>query len=114
MPDSKKLEERKGSNESFEYTMSLIGGKWKLHILFILLKEEVMRYGELKKSLQTITHKMLSNQLKELERDALIIRKEYAQVPPKVEYTLSKRGQSLMPALQELCQWGVEHIDDGV
>lgn len=114
MDKSKEINQRKGSNESFEYTMSIIGGKWKLHILFILLKEDVMRYGELKKSLQTITHKMLSNQLKELERDALIIRTEYAQVPPKVEYTLSQRGKSLMPALQELCNWGVEHIDDEV
>lgn len=101
-------------NESkpFEYTLSLIGGKWKLHILFCLLKKDILRYSELKKALTGITHKMLSNQLKELEADALIIRHEYPQVPPKVEYYLSQRGKSLMPALHELCVWGGEHIND--
>lgn len=73
-----------------------------------------MRYGELKKALNGITHKMLSNQLKELETDSLIIRKEYPQVPPKVEYYLSERGKSLMPTLQELCKWGVQHIDEKI
>jgi DNA-binding HxlR family transcriptional regulator len=55
---------------------------------------------------------MLSNQLKELEADSLITRHEYSQVPPKVEYYLSERGKSLIPALQVLCKWGAEHIDD--
>ncbi|MEK4562687.1 MULTISPECIES: winged helix-turn-helix transcriptional regulator [Staphylococcus] len=100
------------NNKGFDYTLSLIGGKWKLRILFWLLTEDIMRYGELKRSLQGITHKMLSNQLKELEFDSLIIRHEYPQVPPKVEYYLSERGKSLMPALQELCKWGSEHIED--
>ncbi|MBS5956246.1 MAG: helix-turn-helix transcriptional regulator [Clostridiales bacterium] len=98
--------------EPFEYTLSLIGGKWKLHILFWLLRKDIMRYSELKKALNGITHKMLSNQLKELEADALIIRHEYPQVPPKVEYYLSERGKSLMPALHELCVWGGKHIND--
>ena len=71
-----------------------------------------MRYSELKKSLNGITHKMLSNQLKELESDDLIVRHEYPQVPPKVEYYLSERGKSLMPTLHELCKWGCEHIND--
>lgn len=96
----------------FEYALSLIGGKWKLNILFWLWKRDIMRYSELKKSLQGITHKMLSNQLKELEADDLIVRKEYPQVPPKVEYYLSKRGESLMPILEELCKWGGKHIND--
>lgn len=96
----------------FEYTLSLIGGKWKLNILFWLWKKDIMRYNELKKSLQGITHKMLSNQLKQLENDDLIIRHEYPQVPPKVEYYLSNRGKSLMPVLQELCRWGMININD--
>jgi DNA-binding HxlR family transcriptional regulator len=99
-------------SKPFEYTLSLIGGKWKLHILFCLLRKDNMRYSELKKALLGITHKMLSNQLKELEADALIIRHEYPQVPPKVEYYLSERGKSLMPTLHELCAWGGKHIND--
>lgn len=108
----KKIREKELNNESFEYTLSLISGKWKLHILFILVKQEVMRYNELKRALQVITHKMLSKQLKELEHDGLITRNEYPQVPPKVEYRLSKRGESLVPALVELCKWGVRHKND--
>lgn len=102
------------NSKPFEYTLSLIGGKWKLNILFWLWRKNVMRYGELKKSLDGITHKMLSNQLKELEADSLIVRHEYPQVPPKVEYYLSKRGESLMPTLHELCKWGEQHIDDNL
>ncbi|GAA0764652.1 helix-turn-helix domain-containing protein [Clostridium subterminale] len=96
----------------FAYAMSLIDGKWKMHILFWLWKKQVLRYGELKRSLGTITHKMLSTQLKELEADNLIIRKEYPQVPPKVEYSLSEKGLIIMPVLQCLCEWGNNHIDD--
>lgn len=99
-------------SKPFEYTLSLIGGKWKLHILFWLWRKDIMRYNELKKALHGITHKMLSNQLKELEADSLIVRHEYPQVPPKVEYYLSERGKSLMPALHELCEWGGKHIND--
>lgn len=96
----------------FAYAMSLIDGKWKMHILFWLWKKQILRYGELKRSLGTISHKMLSTQLKELETDNLIIRKEYPQVPPKVEYSLSERGLTIMPVLQCLCEWGNNHIDD--
>lgn len=95
----------------FAYAMSLIDGKWKMYILFWLWKKQVLRYGELKRSLGTITHKMLSTQLKELEADNLIIRKEYPQVPPKVEYSLSEKGLTIMPVLQCLCEWGSNHIN---
>ena len=97
----------------FAYAMSLIDGKWKMHILFWLWKKQVLRYSELKRALGTITHKMLSTQLKELEKDDLIIRNEYPQVPPKVEYSLSPRGLTFMPVLECLCKWGHEHINDG-
>ena len=97
----------------FAYAMSLIDGKWKMHILFWLWKKQVLRYSELKRALGTITHKMLSTQLKELEKDDLIIRNEYPQVPPKVEYSLSPRGLTLMPVLECSCKWGHEHINDG-
>ena len=94
----------------FAYAISLIDGKWKMHILFWLWKKEVLRYSELKRALDSVTHKMLSNQLKELENDGLILRNEYAQVPPKVEYSLSERGKSMMPILSAFCRWGKEHM----
>ncbi len=96
--------------QPFAYTVSLFNGKWKMHILFWLWKKEIMRYSEIKRELGQVTHKMLSTQLKELERDGLLIRHEYPQVPPKVEYCLSKRGQSLMPILEEICKWGHDNI----
>ena len=96
----------------FEYTLSVIGGKWKMIIMFWLLQREVLRYGELKRCIAGVTHKMLSAQLKELEADGIIIRKEYQQIPPKVEYSLSDKGLSLMPILEEMCQWGHQHIAD--
>lgn len=95
----------------FAYATSLIEGKWKMHILFWLWQTETMRYGELRKALDSVSHKMLSNQLKELEEDGLIIRTEYPQVPPKVEYSLTETGLSLMPVLQALCNWGHDHIE---
>lgn len=90
----------------FGYTISIIGGKWKMNIMFWLVEYNVLRYGELKRCIGPITDKILNNQLKELERDGIIIRKEYPQVPPKVEYSLSERGLSLMPILEEICKWG--------
>jgi DNA-binding HxlR family transcriptional regulator len=98
-------------SKPFEYTLSLVGGKWKMHILFWLWHRKVMRYGEIKKVLNKITHKMLSTQLKELEADGLIIRKEYPQVPPKVEYQLSDKGVSLMPVLDAMCKWGHQFVE---
>jgi DNA-binding HxlR family transcriptional regulator len=69
-------------------------------------------YGELKKSVKCITHKMLSSQLKNLEADDIIVRKEYNQIPPKVKYSLSEKGLSLMPILQEMCTWGHSNLKD--
>ena len=96
----------------FAYALSLIEGKWKMHILFWLWKKEVLRYSEIKRSLGKITHKMLSQQLKELEADGLLIRNEYPQVPPKVEYELSEKGKSMLPVLSALCRWGTQHVPE--
>ena len=90
----------------FGCTLSVIGGKWKMIIMFWLVEYEVLRYGELKRCIGQISDKILNNQLKELEKDGIIIRKEYPQIPPRVEYRLSKRGLSLMPILEEMCKWG--------
>ena len=97
----------------FAYAISLIDGKWKMHILFWLWKKEILRYGELKRLLGAVTHKMLSSQLKGLEQDDLICRREYPQIPPKVEYSLTEKGKSMMPLLSVLCTWGHEHIPKG-
>ena len=70
------------------------------------MEYEVLRYGELKRCIGQISDKILNNQLKELEKDGIIIRKEYPQIPPKVEYSLSDRGKSLMEVLDQLCIWG--------
>ena len=94
----------------FEYAMSLIGGKWKLNILFWLWRAEVMRYSQLKRNLTGITHKMLSTQLKELQQENIIERHEYPQVPPKVEYYLTSKGESLIPIVMSMCAWGKENI----
>jgi DNA-binding HxlR family transcriptional regulator len=96
----------------YGYTISMIGGKWKLAILYQLKRKDIMRYSELKNTLTGITHKMLSQQLKELEANKLIIRKEYPQVPPKVEYSLSERGESLSNIMDGICEWGHNHIND--
>ena len=91
---------------SFSYTLSLISGKYKMVILYCLMEFEIVRYNELKRYIGTISHKTLSTSLKELEKDQLINRKEYPQIPPKVEYSLSERGKSMMEILDQLCIWG--------
>ena len=93
----------------FSYTLSLISGKYKMVILYCLMEFEIVRYNELKRYIGTISHKTLSTSLKELEKDQLINRKEYPQIPPKVEYSLSERGKSLMTVLDQLCIWGEEN-----
>lgn len=93
----------------FAYTMSLISGKYKMPILYCLSKRGVIRYNELKRSLGKVTFKTLTEALKSLEADGMLIRKEYPQVPPKVEYSLTEKGKSLVPMLTALCVWGEEH-----
>lgn len=93
-----------------EHTMNLVSGKWKLIILWHISQAGVMRYGEIKKSLGQITHKMLSQQLKELGNDGFIHRKAYQQIPPKVEYSLTERGLSFLPVLKSLSDWGQDHL----
>nr|WP_073155549.1 helix-turn-helix domain-containing protein [Seinonella peptonophila] len=93
-------------NTGFGYTLSLIDGKYKMIIIYWLAENNVMRHNELKRSIGTISFKTLSVMLKELVADGLIIRKEYPQIPPKVEYSLSERGRSLIPLLNMMCDWG--------
>ena len=99
----------KGTITGFSYTMSLISGKHKMVIMYCLMEYQTVRFNELKRYLKKISDKTLSSNLKELEADQLIIRKEYPQIPPKVEYMLSERGRSLMNILDRLCVWGEEN-----
>ncbi|CAK7074811.1 winged helix-turn-helix transcriptional regulator [Kerstersia gyiorum] len=93
-----------------EATLNLIGGKWKGVILYRLLAGQVLRFNELRRLLPNITQRMLTNQLRELERDGLIARKVYPEVPPKVEYRLTDYGQTLAPVILALKAWGDTHV----
>lgn len=93
---------------SMELTLDLIGGKWKSLILWHL-GEKTMRFSELRRTLPQVTQKMLTQQLRELEEDGLISRVVYTQVPPKVEYSLTEAGISLLPILSTLNEWGVDY-----
>ena len=90
----------------FSYTLSLINGKYKMTILYTLMCFGVVRFNEMKRYIGEISYKTLSSTLKELESDQLINRKEYPQVPPKVEYSLTERGKTLIPILDSMCDWG--------
>ncbi|PLR85315.1 MULTISPECIES: winged helix-turn-helix transcriptional regulator [Bacillus] len=95
-----------------ELTLSVIGGKWKMLILWHLGKEGTKRFGELKALIPGITQRMLVNQLRELEEDLIVKRKVYPIVPPKVEYSLTDEGRSLMPILDSMYQWGKNYMEN--
>jgi DNA-binding HxlR family transcriptional regulator len=90
--------------------LEMIGGKWKLHILGQLLRKEVVRFNELKRDLSGITNTMLSNSLRELENDNLITRKQYNEMPVRVEYNITERGKNLLPTIYELNIWWDDFI----
>jgi DNA-binding HxlR family transcriptional regulator len=106
---SKYIEEANFEETGFSYTLSLISGKYKMIILYCLMEYKSVRFNELQRYIKKISDKTLSQNLKELENDQLIIRKVYDQIPPKVEYSLTNRGQSLMKVLDQLCIWGEEN-----
>lgn len=94
----------------FRYTLSVLGGKWKMLILYTVSDNQPIRYNALQRKIGKITYKTLSVQLKELEADGLLTRVEYPQIPPKVEYSLSEKGRSLLPVLDAMCYWGQDHM----
>ena len=103
------IENANFEDTGFAYTLSLISGKHKMVILYCLMEFQPVRFNELRRYLKTISDKTLSTNLKELEADRLIVRTEYPQIPPKVEYRLTERGTSLMAVLDRLCVWGEEN-----
>lgn len=92
-----------------ENTLKIIGGRWKVLIIRELLSD-VRRFGELQRALLGITQKMLSQQLREMEKDGIVKRKVYAEVPPKVEYSLTPLGESLEPILHAMHEWAAKHL----
>jgi len=96
-------------NTGFSYTLSLINGKYKMTILYTLMEFGSVRFNDMKRYISGISDKTLSTALKELEKDGLIHREMYPQIPPKVEYSLTDIGKSLIPLLDGMCEWGDKH-----
>ena len=88
-----------------EYGMEIFGGKWKTRIICVLARKDVLRYNELKKSLANITDTVLATTLKELLESQIIERVQYNEIPPRVEYSLTERGKSVIPILYNICMW---------
>ena len=110
--ERKRIEEANFNETGYSYTLSLISGKYKPVILYCLMEYEPVRFNrfnEMQRYLQKVADKTLSQNLKELEADDLIMRKVYPQIPPKVEYSLTERGHSLVKVLDKLCDWGNEN-----
>ena len=110
--DRNPIEEARFSDTGYSYTLSLISGKYKPVILYCLMEYEPVRFNQMQRYLGRVADKTLSQNLKELERDGLIHREMYPEVPPRVEYSLTERGSSLVSVLDRLCDWGLEHRND--
>ena len=96
---------RSGYVSPIDAALEIIGGKYKVSILYYI-RESVLRFGELRRLMPLATKRMLTKQLRELERDGMIDRKVFRQVPPRVDYSLTKEGKSIVPILEDLCEWG--------
>lgn len=107
-PDIKKRQQE--FTCSIGFAMTVIGSKWRAVILWHILKQAPIRYGRLKTQIPPISHKVLAQELKHMEKDGLIERVCYPTVPPKVEYSPTERGKSLEPILSALCRWGKTYI----
>jgi len=95
-----------------EYGLEIFGGKWKSRIICVLYSHARLRYNLLKKELTTISDAVLAQMLKELINDGLVKRKQYNEIPPHVEYSLTEKGKSVLPILQNICNWSKENSPD--
>lgn len=96
-----------------EYGLTIFGGKWKSRIICILAEKETLRYSSIRKEMTNITDAVLAATLKELITDESIKRQSYDEIPPRVEYSLTLKGQSVVPILQSICRWsGAYHIEN--
>ena len=107
--ERKNIENANFEDTGYSYTLSLISGKYKPIILYCLMEYEPVRFNEMQRYLKRVSDKTLSQNLKELEADDLIIRCVYPQIPPKVEYSLTDKGHSLVKVLDQLCEWGIQN-----
>jgi DNA-binding HxlR family transcriptional regulator len=96
-----------------EATLAVIGGKWKAVLIFHLMNDDTQRFAELRRKTRGISDRILSRQLHELESDGIVERHVFAEVPPRVEYSLTEYGQSLRPVTEAKCQWGKKHMAVG-
>ena len=103
----------KSAVDPLQYTMSVVGGKWKLRVLWTLRAGTSQRYGEIKQQISLITDMMLSQSLRELAAAGLIVRQQYQQIPPKVEYHITPTGEELIPAITLFCAWAVKQLKEG-
>ena len=99
-----------GEGCGLKKVINIVGGKWKIMILCVIDRDEVVRYGELRRAIYGITNTMLAQSLREMENDGLVIRKQYDEMPVRVEYSLSKKAETLIPILLELKKWGESNI----
>ena len=96
-----------------EYGLEIFGGKWDSRILCVLAASAPMRYSQLRKEMANITDAVLASALKKLQKDGMIARQQYSEIPPRVEYTLTEKGASVIPILQSICHWaGAFYTDD--
>lgn len=96
---------------SVEATLSVVGGPWKPVIIFQLLEHDVLRFGEMRRKIPAVAQRMLTNQLRELERDGVVLRKVYPEVPPRVEYSLTPYGRTLEPIMLAMRDWRATHMN---
>ena len=108
MEKNRTITQKNPNCSSVKTTLDVIGGKWKPLIMFLLVKK-TMRFSQLQKSIVVITQKMLAQQLRELESDGLVKRQVFPQIPPKVEYSITKYGKTLIPVLETMHKWGKNH-----
>ncbi len=93
-------------------TLELLNGKWRTHVIYALCKNNVCRFGELKRSVPGITNTMLTNTLRDLERLEIVHREQFNEIPPHVEYSLTEKGKALLPVFTELAKWGEAHLSE--
>ncbi len=98
-------------NSEIEITLKMIGGKAKPLILYMLIEDGAMRFKDLMKAVTQVSQKTLTNQLRELETDGLILRQSFSEIPPRVEYSATKKGKTLFPILELMCDWGEKNND---
>lgn len=106
------LNEKVSENCPMRRTLELLSGKWRTHIIYELCKRKTCRFGELKKALNPITNTMLTNTLRDLEQIGIVSRKQFNEIPPHVEYSLTQKGMDLLPVFTELAKWGESYLEE--